>query len=67
MTNLLESVLFVAAICSLVYIVTFIIDKLDRIQSLVEMYGENACKHFREEEQRRYFEEREGDKNGGLQ
>lgn len=41
------------------YLFFWMIDKLDHIQNLVELYGENTWKHFREEEQRRYFEERE--------
>lgn len=53
---------FLGAILLLVgYLFFTMIDKLDHIQNLVELYGENTWKHFREEEQRKYFEEREGE------
>lgn len=65
MEVVLETLIGIALLC-LTYSLWKMLDKLDYIQNLVELYGENAWKHFREEEQRRYFKEREKERNGRL-
>lgn len=62
--------LIIALSIMILFIVSYLflmMSKLEHIQDLIELYGEKGWKYITEENNRRYFQEREEKQNGKLQ